>query len=84
MPAKLFLIVKWEMGFAGINFHLDSLVPFRILHFSALLSLTSSTSRSLVQGLLGDAPYFAICRLLMLVSFDHKSSKVSNHMSKLF
>lgn len=64
MPAKLFMIVKWELGFAGINFQLDSLVPFRILHFAASFSLTSSTSTSLIQGLLSDAPLSALCRLL--------------------
>ena len=56
MPAKLFMIVKWELGFAGINFQLDSLVPFRILRFAVSFSLTGSTSMSLIQRLLGDAP----------------------------
>lgn len=56
MLTKLFTIVKWELGFAGINFQLDSLVPFRILHFAAGFPLTGSTSMSLMQGLLGGAP----------------------------
>lgn len=56
MPAKPSMIVKWKLGFAGINFKLDSLVPFRTLHFAMSFSLTGSTSTSLIQGLLSDAP----------------------------
>lgn len=56
MPAKPSMIVKWKLGFAGINFKLDSLVPFRTLHFAMSFSLTGSTSMSLIQGLLSDAP----------------------------
>lgn len=56
MPAKLSATVKWKLCFAGINFQLDSLVPFRTLHFAGPFSLTGSTSMSLIQGLLDDAP----------------------------
>lgn len=66
MPAKLSTIVKWKLGFPGINLKLDSLVPFRTLHFAMSFSITGSTSTSLIQGLLSDATQPALCKLLKL------------------